>query len=236
MGDRPPFSAMDLSIREPGEEMRSPIAGALAGFLATLPMTAVMHAGHRRLPETERYPMPPRLIIERVTAELGGEDAQRQLTALLHYAYGAASGAVYGCLSDGTGGRTGLATGTTYGLLVWAASYLGWIPAVDILHPATRHPRDRVAIMLAAHVVWGGGTGLLTRLLEEPRRTGRHDRRGARRPAPAPASSALAALAGGAALVLALDRLGWHREPFSRPTPPAAERRERHEKPRQDVA
>jgi hypothetical protein len=100
----------------------------------------------------------------------GGEDAQRRLTELLHYAYGAASGAVYGCLAERAGGRAGAGTGTAYGLLVWAGSYLGWIPAVDILHPAIRHPRDRVAIMLAAHVVWGGGTGLLTRLLEEPRR------------------------------------------------------------------
>jgi hypothetical protein len=214
--------------------MRAPIAGALAGFLATLPMTAVMHAGHRRLPGTERYPMPPRLIIERVTGERGGEGAQRQLTELLHYAYGAASGAVYGCLAERAGGRAGAGTGTAYGLLVWAGSYLGWIPAVDILRPATRHPRERIAIMLAAHVVWGGGTGLLTRLLEEPRRPARRSRREAARPrAPATAPAALAALAGGAALVLALDRLGWHREPFSRPTPPSAERWEAREKPRE---
>lgn len=208
--------------------MRAPIAGALAGFLATLPMTAVMSAGRRRLPAAERYPMPPRLITERMTGGHDGEEAQRRLTALLHYAYGAASGAAYACLAEP--GRTGAATGTAYGLLVWAGSYLGWIPAAGILHPATRHPRDRVAVMLAAHVVWGGGTGLLTRLLEE---TGRHeDRPVTSRASVAGSASLLAAAASGAALVMALDRLGWHRFPFSRPASPGAGKREAREKPR----
>lgn len=209
--------------------MRASIAGAVAGFLATLPMTATMSAGHRRLPEKERYPMPPRLITERVAAERGGEDAQRHATALLHYAYGAASGALYGGFA---GRHAGAATGTAYGLAVWVGSYLGWIPATGILHPATRHPRDRVGIMLAAHVVWGGATGTLTRLLEE--RGPRVDRPEHDRSPAAGLAPLLAATAGGAALVLALDRFRWHRAPFSRPAPARAGRCEPREKPRRD--
>ncbi|HAE50229.1 MAG: hypothetical protein CMO30_07955 [Tistrella sp.] len=38
---------------------------------------------------------------------------------------------------------------------MWAASYLGWIPAARILKPATRHPWRRNLLMIAAHLVWG---------------------------------------------------------------------------------
>ncbi|RVJ68654.1 hypothetical protein CN171_25130 [Sinorhizobium meliloti] len=33
--------------------------------------------------------------------------------------------------------------GPAYGLAIWAASYLGWIPAAGILTPATKHPMSR---------------------------------------------------------------------------------------------
>ena len=42
-----------------------------------------------------------------------------------------------------------------FGLGVWAASYLGWIPGLRILEPATQHPAHRTALMLMAHVIWG---------------------------------------------------------------------------------
>jgi hypothetical protein len=175
------------------------MAGAVAGFLATLPMTAAMAAGRRMLPRAERYPLPPRLIVERVLAGRGGEDAQRFLAAFMHYAYGGATGAAYPRLAALLGGE-GPASGAAYGVLVWALSYLGWIPAAGILAPATRHPRRRVALMVAVHLVWGGGTGALAALLKDlPRPRGG------------------TAAAAGLALVLALDRLAWHRAPFARP-------------------
>lgn len=64
-----------------------------------------------------------------------------------------------------------LSAGIGYGLAVWTASYLGWIPALGILPPATRHPPRRVALMVAAHVVWGATLGLFTDRLH--RATGR---------------------------------------------------------------
>jgi hypothetical protein len=40
--------------------------GALAGFVATVPMSAAMLTMHRLLPEHEQYPLPP----HEITAEL----------------------------------------------------------------------------------------------------------------------------------------------------------------------
>ncbi|WP_207482014.1 hypothetical protein [Arenibaculum pallidiluteum] len=197
--------------------MQAALAGALAGFLATLPMTAAMSAAHRRLPPQERYPLPPRLITERVTGGRGGEDVQRQLTEALHYAYGALAGAAYPWLTERIG-RTDMLDGPAFGVMVWTASYLGWIPAAGILDPATLHPRRRVALMIAVHLVWGGGTAALTRLFEDrkPRPQERADRPRRADPASDMAAAALA-IAGGAALLAALDRLPWHGAPFGRP-------------------
>jgi len=62
--------------------------------------------------------------------------------------------------------RRSAAAGASFGVGVWAASYLGWIPAVGLLAPATRHPRHRSALMLAAHVVWGASLAAGLREIE----------------------------------------------------------------------
>jgi hypothetical protein len=49
--------------------------------------------------------------------------------------------------------------GAAYGVAVWTGSYLGWIPTLGLLKPATRHPAERNALMLAAHLVWGAALG-----------------------------------------------------------------------------
>ncbi|HEY0835760.1 MAG TPA: hypothetical protein VGE72_17790 [Azospirillum sp.] len=146
--------------------MNRTLAGALAGAIATVPMTWAMNRMHRRLPRRERYPLPPRLITERIAGALGVADdlSERQHAALAlagHYAYGAAVGAGCAPVLRATGAPPVVA-GIGYGLAVWGASYLGWIPALRILRPATGHPARRVAMMLAAHVVWGAAAGYLT--------------------------------------------------------------------------
>lgn len=144
--------------------MNKYVVGALAGLAGTVAMTAAMRAMFRALPEQDRYPLPPRLITDRVVGPTGLMDAmdepeRRDLTLALHYGYGAAAGALYPTVAQRIGGPAA-ATGIGYGLAVWGASYLGWIPALHILTPATRHPRARNTLMLAAHVVWGAVTGV----------------------------------------------------------------------------
>jgi uncharacterized membrane protein YagU involved in acid resistance len=45
--------------------------------------------------------------------------------------------------------------GSLAGLAVWTGSYLGWVPALGILPPATEHPWRRNVMMIVAHLVWG---------------------------------------------------------------------------------
>jgi uncharacterized membrane protein YagU involved in acid resistance len=140
-------------------------AGAVAGFVATVPMTLFMEALHQRLPAHERYPLPPSEIVEKLTADVGAReqvDAPEHiaLTLLAHFGYGAATGAVYAPLARALHPPP-LLSGVTFGLAVWGASYLGLLPALGILRPATTHPARRNALMIGAHVVWGAALGLL---------------------------------------------------------------------------
>lgn len=133
-------------------------------------MTLIMIRLFRRLPTEQHYPLPPRLIVENMAERAGihppGQNpALTRATMIAHFGYGAATGALFPFLA-----RSRYPTalvGPGYGVAVWAASYLGWIPALRILSPATRHPRERNALMLIAHVAWGaalaGANALLGR-------------------------------------------------------------------------
>lgn len=132
------------------------VSGAIAGAMGTFAMTAAMERLQGLLPRGQRYAMPPREVTERALERLKLDLHDRDLkTAALaaHFTYGALAGALFGLL-----GRRSRASGVRYGLLVWAASYLGWIPAAGLLTPATRHPLLRNLIMIAAHAVWGAST------------------------------------------------------------------------------
>ncbi len=131
-----------------GVVMKPLVFGALAGLTATMAMTAFMRRAHRYLPVDEQYPLPPREIVDR-TIDVEQEDTARTATMLAHFGFGGVAGLLYALPPVN---RVG---GASYGLGVWAASYLGWLPAFRILTPATDHPAKRNLLMLAAHVVWG---------------------------------------------------------------------------------
>lgn len=144
------------------------LAGAIAGTIATIPMTLAMLAMHRRLPPEEQYDLPPREITEVVALKTGQyERVESQLTGLSllsHFGYGAATGALYAMLFPKS--KHPFSSGSTYGLAVWVVSYLGWLPAAKILRPATQHPARRNVMMMASHLVWGAGTALVERWAE----------------------------------------------------------------------
>lgn len=132
------------------------VAGAMAGLVATAPMTTLVRLTWQRLPEREQYPAPPREIVDQTTG--GGAAA----TLLAHFGYGALCGALFAA-----SGRRSVVDGVVFGLGVWGASYLGILPGFGVLRPATTHPLRRNAMMLAAHGVWGAATALMCKDLEQ---------------------------------------------------------------------
>lgn len=143
------------------------LIGALAGLSATSAMTAAMRRLHRHLPAEERYPLPPREIVETV-AGVGSDEADlRDRSLAAHFAFGAAAGAVMTAIQP----RPGPAAGATFGMTVWAASYFGWAPGFAILRPANEHPARRNALMIGVHLIWGAVAALTARELGAARQS-----------------------------------------------------------------
>jgi hypothetical protein len=136
------------------------LRGAIAGTLATGAMSTLM-LGTKRLGLVGG--MPP----EKITAKLldrGGighsGTEQDVLATVLHFGFGAAAGAAFGVVAP----RPMIARvpmGMAYGAAIWAVSYMGWVPALGIMPRADRDRRDRQAVMLAAHIVYGSVLGIL---------------------------------------------------------------------------
>jgi hypothetical protein len=136
------------------------LRGAIAGVLATAPMSAVM-MGAKQLGLMGE--MPP----EKITAKLlkrtpisPSEKHQDALATALHFGFGSAAGALFGVIAPKRL-IARIPMGMTYGAAIWGVSYMGWIPAFGIMPHAARDRRDRQMVMLAGHVVYGTALALL---------------------------------------------------------------------------
>ncbi len=140
-------------------------SGVAAGLVGTTAMTAAMDGLERLLPPGEHEPIEPRQITDVLLCRGGLADSltdeQKAALALAsHFGYGATMGAMYGMF----GRRLPLpsaARGAAFGLAVWAASYVGWLPALGILPPPPRRPAGRNGLLIATHLVWGAVTALV---------------------------------------------------------------------------
>lgn len=152
--------------------------GAIAGFLATAPMTVAMMLMQRWFAPRHYGPLSPRQVTDNLTSILGlPQKTQAQhdrLTLAAHYSYGAAVGMLYPLLNSLP--LPVVLTGAWHGLLVWAGSYLGLLPSTGLLDSATERPRRRNLLMITAHLIWGislgavyGLTGRAMRLKSEHR-------------------------------------------------------------------
>ena len=152
------------------------LVGALGGLSATGPMTIVMILLHRILPARHKYSLPPREItVHRALRALrpdGGADpdARAALTLVNHFGYGAMAATLYSLIEGGIP-LPAVLKGPIFGAMVWVVSYLGLLPAVGILEPATEHPPSRNFLMIAVHLIWGLVVGIfVATLLGEKKR------------------------------------------------------------------
>jgi len=153
--------------------MGAMVNGSVSGFAAAVPMTLVMTLMHGKSPWHPDDPLPPREITEELAERIGVLDEMdepdlRVASTVNHFAYGAATGAAYGLVAR----RVGLprvVSGVLFALSVWTLSYLGWLPALRIMRPATQQPADRNALMIVAHVVWGASMGLTLAMIDRRR-------------------------------------------------------------------
>jgi len=148
-----------------GALARQLLAGAVSGLVATIPMTMAMLVLHRLLPRYERFKLPPLQITDVLLHRTVGKATvntatNRAVAFAMHFGYGTGVGAIFGPVAVRVS-VSSMVSGVLYAMLVWAGSYLGWIPAASILPPATRHPARHNAIMILAHVIYGAALGMM---------------------------------------------------------------------------
>ena len=139
------------------------VRGALAGAIATVPMTFVMKEIYAMLPRRQQaLPLPPEIITANAETIAGARpvdpNAHVAAATASHFGFGAFCGIVYALLAHRIAPRANVrpeVRGPLFGLAVWAASYLGWVPALGLAPSAAREPKERNFMMIAAHLVWG---------------------------------------------------------------------------------
>ena len=144
--------------------------GSVAGLIATIPMTLFMLLMQQLLPKWQKYALPP----ERITTELAkrakvGKHMNKPqrvgATLIMHFGYGSNMGMLYAPLSRSVPLPPAL-KGAIFGLLVWAGSYLGIAPTLELSEAAPKQPLQRNMLMVGAHLLWGTTLGLTEDMLE----------------------------------------------------------------------
>ncbi len=146
--------------------------GAVAGTIATLPMTAFMLLMMRALPRWQHYDLPPEKLTDELAKRAGVKQhmnkPQKVAVALVaHFGYGAAMGMLYTLFMQKGTLRPFpfLLKGNVFGLVVWGASYLGVLPAMNMPSTAPKETPHRNLLMIGAHLVWGTVLGLTAHLI-----------------------------------------------------------------------
>jgi hypothetical protein len=145
-----------------GDRLRDLLLGARAGLVATALMSLLMLAA-KAAGLTGR--LPPATITDTAMAKLPSprqpdRDERDAIAAAVHFGFGTAAGAIFGLTAAGVR-RIWLSTalGVLYATVVYAVSDLGWIPALNLMPPATRDRPGRSVTMLVAHWVYGATLG-----------------------------------------------------------------------------
>ena len=148
--------------------------GAVAGLGAGLLAAGAMSLAHRGLTAVIGPPpeaSPPGedatvtvadLVVRALVARPLGEAAKPWAGTLVHYAFGACVGALYGGAAERVP-RVTAALGLPFGVAVWLGAHVVTVPALGLAPPPTRRPLAAEASELVLHLVYGGVTEVLRR-------------------------------------------------------------------------
>jgi putative membrane protein len=102
--------------------------------------------------------MPPAVVADRVARHLGqgplDTPTKLRVQKVIHYSFGALSGAVYGALAEAFPAATA-GVGTAAGAGLYAASHGTALPLLRIQEPPWRLPRAAFAWELTSHLLFG---------------------------------------------------------------------------------
>jgi uncharacterized membrane protein YagU involved in acid resistance len=146
------------------------LRGAISGIVATVPMTVPIIVARR----TGLIGTPPPVEISANVAartdllpeRIGGGFPISWIAA--HFGYGGACGTVYALVTP-TLPPAPAVKGLVFGGLVWAVSYLGYLPAMKLYPAPDDDAPPRTIVMIAAHAVFGLALGQVEHRLRSRR-------------------------------------------------------------------
>ena len=141
------------------------LSGTIAGTISTVPMTVFMLLMGRLLPKWQHYDLPPEKLTDELTERVGVKqhlDKPKRvgLALIAHFWYGALMGAIYPFCAKNLPCPP-IFKGIIFGVGVWGGSYLGLLPALQMKTTAFREPLQRNLLLIGAHIIWGGGLGII---------------------------------------------------------------------------
>ena len=141
------------------------VAGAIGGFVASYLMNEFMALWARTANTRES----DRVTTEALTQEMARRTIDRPFTRdelavaapIVHYGYGAATGALYGILSEFA--PTNAFAGAAWGTLIWILADEVVMPALGLAEPPRHRWSEARTQAFASHVVYGGATDIVSR-------------------------------------------------------------------------
>jgi len=138
--------------------------GAAAGLAGTLVIQGLQTANQKWAPKAQA-PIrmhPGKFMIDKVKNVLPESAAnsispgvEKTLMNLLPVGYGSTGAALYTALRSDP---HVVLDGAALGAAVWAAGYLGWLPAFGLMPPVKEHTPAQIASSVGQHVLYGIAT------------------------------------------------------------------------------
>ena len=155
-------------MRTTDRRRRAALAGALGGVAGGVAMTVLITQVAPRIAPKDMLPRTPAPMrtVRWAEREVGrpralSRSSEQAAAMAAHLAYSALAGAGYGLARSSLQGARGLpapAAGAVFGLLVWAASFQGLLPALGVKEATTAHPPKRWPAPVMGHAVFGSVT------------------------------------------------------------------------------
>ena len=150
------------------------VRGATAGLLGGLLAAGAMSLMHTVLAEgdaggsSSAPPDDPTVKVAAAATRLVGyrlgEAEKAPAGSVVHYAFGAAVGAVYGVAAEIVP-MVSKAFGLPFGAAVWLGAHVVAVPALGLAESPVRQPAAKEAEEFGLHLVYGAITELVRRLL-----------------------------------------------------------------------
>jgi putative membrane protein len=166
---------MTTGIVSTGVSSGNVARGAIVGLVGGLLAAGAMSLAHRVLSDLDPKaegpspkPEDPTVKVACAATSLAGytlaEHQKPRAGAVVHYAFGAVVGAVYGAVAE-IAPMVTTAFGVPFGIGVWLGAHVVAAPAMGLSDPPTRQPVGKEAEEFGLHVVYGAVTEIVRRKL-----------------------------------------------------------------------